>query len=295
MSDAVILRSGPLEAVVDPAAGARITAFRYAGTDLFTPTERNYADPGKLGSGGCYPLVPWSNRIRDGELKFGADILHLPATEPGRRHAIHGHGLRRKWHGESSADTATLGFDHPAGEEGWPWGYTCRQTVSVSATEMRVALSMTNQGPTAMPVGLGLHPYFPARADTRVQFATESAWPPVEDGKFPTGPAAVPASVDRRNSGPIPRGLDQGFGGWDGQARIVWPDVGLALTLSAPPPLSHLIVFTPTDRDFFCLEPVSHAIDATNLSGRGVDGTGHRILEAGETLSAETVFTVEVL
>ncbi|NQW11096.1 MAG: aldose 1-epimerase [Alphaproteobacteria bacterium] len=296
MGGPITLVAGACEAVVEPGYGGRITAFRHGGVDLFVPIADGSRDLGVSLSGGCFPLVPWSNRLRDGALSAGDRTIRLPATEDGRPHAIHGHGWRRCWtvldRGEGYL---AMAFAHPAGEEGWPWTYAAEQRVTLSPDGLAIALSVTNRGDTPMPVGLGLHPYLPRAADTWITFEAATAWPPVEAAIFPTGAAPLPAGLDARDGIPLPLGLDQGFGGWGGVARVDWPDRGRALTVTADPALRHLIVYTPPDRPFFCVEPVSHAIDAANLAARGVSGTGHRTLAAGETLAVTARYKVEVL
>jgi len=64
-------------------------------------------------------------------------------------------------------------------------------------------------------------------------------------------------------------GLDNNFTGWDGQARLRWPEQRLGLAIEAGPGLEHLIVYTPpVDQGFIAVEPVSHANAALN---RGKD------------------------
>ena len=67
--------------------------------------------------------------------------------------------------------------------------------------------------------------------------------------------------------------LDNCFDGWDGRATIVWPRRRLGLRLEATEPFRHLVIYTPPQRPFFCVEPVSHAngaIAATRLAAGGV-------------------------
>lgn len=298
MSAPITLTRGSVSAVVEPAFGGRITAFRYGEADVFAPVPadgpRDLAAPASCG---CFPLVPWSNRIRDARLTLGGAIIDLPVTEPSAGHAIHGHGLRLGWQAESDGPEARLHYVHQAGAEGWPWAYRAAQTVRVDGDGMTVTLSVTNAGDGAMPAGLGLHPYFPRTTGTRITVPVETAWPPTEDEKFPAaGAQPVPAELDRHEPGPVPLGLDQGFGEWSGPVRIVWPEHGLALSMTGEGPLDHLIVYTPPHRDYFCIEPVTHAIDAANLAeNHGVAGTGHCLLAAGEELSVSLRFTIEVI
>lgn len=301
MSGSVTLAAGDCEAVVEPGYGGRITAFRQGGVDLLVPIAKGPRDLAVSLPGGCYPLVPWSNRIRDGRLTAGDRVLELPSSEDGKNHAIHGHGLRRAWTvRDNAAASIAMTYTQAADAEGWPWAYTAEQRVTLTLAGLEITLSVTNSGEPfmsvgAMPVGLGLHPYLPRDDDTRITFAAETAWPPVEAEKFPTSAAPLPAHLNARGGIPVPLGLDQGSGGWGGVARVDWPSRGRALAITADPVLSHLIVYTPPDQPFFCVEPVSHAIDAANLSARGVQGTGHRLLASGESLCATVRYGIEVL
>ena len=59
--------------------------------------------------------------------------------------------------------------------------------------------------------------------------------------------------------------INNAFIGWDGRAKIVWPDRALSLEIAAEPPISTYIVYSPAfDADFFCFEPVTHPVDAHN-------------------------------
>ena len=74
--------------------------------------------------------------------------------------------------------------------------------------------------------------------------------------------------------------FDHCFAGWNRQAQICWPSQNLTLTMTASEALSHLVVFTPEDMDFFAVEPVSHANNAFNMATptehglRNVDANG---------------------
>ena len=63
-----------------------------------------------------------------------------------------------------------------------------------------------------------------------------------------------------------------GFSGWNGQVALEWPESRTRLTMAADVGLRHLVVYTPPGADFFCVEPVSHSVDAFNLAEQGVPG-----------------------
>src|SRR5260370_12406805 len=45
----------------------------------------------------AFPLVPYSNRIREGRFAFRGRAVTLPLNRPPERHAIHGHGWQSAW------------------------------------------------------------------------------------------------------------------------------------------------------------------------------------------------------
>jgi aldose 1-epimerase len=93
------------------------------------------------------------------------------------------------------------------------------------------------------------------------------------------------------SSRPLPDGwINNSFVQWDGRAEIRWKDRGIILTISASPPLTSYVVYSP-DRisPFFCFEPVSHGVDAYNLPP-GPEAHGLVILSPGAMLAAECRF-----
>ncbi|MHB1318245.1 MAG: aldose 1-epimerase, partial [Anaerolineae bacterium] len=68
------------------------------------------------------------------------------------------------------------------------------------------------------------------------------------------------------------------------------------LTLFADDFFTHSVVFTPTERPFFCIENQSCSTDAHNLYAQGLQEAAHlTILEPGESLSASITFQVSDL
>jgi aldose 1-epimerase len=88
--------------------------------------------------------------------------------------------------------------------------------------------------------------------------------------------------------------LDNCFAGWDRRAVVEWPERGARVVVTAESPLDFLMVYSPPGRDFFCLEPVSHAIDAVNLTAAGRTDVGFRALEPGGSLRASIALTPEL-
>jgi aldose 1-epimerase len=275
-----------------PEAGARISAFwSQAGGkrhDWFTPAPSDWASS----SWGSFPLVPFSNRIRDGRFSWQGREHRIAVSEQHAPHAIHGHGRGRPWTIERRTEHAIeLSYIHAGGD--WPFAYKAHQRISIEDDALVIDMGLENIGQEIMPGGLGHHPYIPWREGPVLETSFGSVWP-AKDGVLPSGPAAVPVDLNFSSGRLVPRGLDTGFGGWSGQARIAWHREGLALDVECSSALGHVIIFTPAGADFFCFEPVTHAIDALNLAACGVPETGQIALVPGERLAVSMRFLPRV-
>jgi len=293
------LRSGSLAATLAPAAGGRITRLS-SGTaggetiDWLVPLADAVRGAGfestQWPKAGCYPLVPFSNRIRDGRLAGPQGRVQLP-LHPGERHALHGAAQQRPWRLEQhAADRATMSYVHAPGDHGWPWAFRAEQAVALDAAGLSLELRISNEGRESMPSGCGFHPYFPARFAHGLQFDARSVWP--ADAEFlasapvPTAPADDYASVRALPDVECTRY----YGEWNGQARMAAAD-GPAIELLASAALQHLVLHRPGPGAYFCLEPVSHVADAANLAAARAD-TGWRLLAPGEAMECRLRLTV---
>jgi aldose 1-epimerase len=280
---------GDTSLTLAPAIGGGVAAFRWRGHDLLrpaTPEALEASDP--LGMA-CFPMVPFAGRIARRRFTFdGRAVALAPNFEGEDGAAIHGQGWRRPWRvADHTATTARLTLDHPAGD--WPWDYTAEQTFALEDGALVHHLAVTNTSPSPMPAGLGLHPYFPRDPDTRLQARVSGVF------MTPEGPPApLPADWDWRDSRAITAFVDHQFRGWTEAARISWPSRGLAVTLAAEPATPFLVVYAPVEGDYFCVEPVSHQLDAVN---RSLGGAGHGmvVLPPGGTASLSARFEVSVL
>lgn len=267
-----------------PPLGGTITGFRHRGRDLMRPAGAGFLEAGNPGEASCFPLVPFSNRIADASFSFRGETYELPKNFPPEPHAIHGQGWQHPWTvAETSACRAELTFRHTV--PGTPLDYRARQILELDDHGLRVTIDLTNVGARPMPAGIGLHPYFVRTADVTLTARLDHVWP-ADERKIPKERVPLPAHWDFSKTLRVGAlAMDNCFGGWDGRAEIRWPETGLSLTIEADPGLGHLVIYIPPGEDFFSVEPVSNANDGFNLMARGVDGTGVRILDPGETLS----------
>jgi aldose 1-epimerase len=226
--------------------------------------------------------VPWSNRISGGGFDSAAGFVPLRPNRADDPYPIHGHGFLRSWRVVAQAeDRAELALG--SAPEDAPYRYRAVQRVELRPERLSVRLAVTHLGRTPMPYGLGLHPYFGRTPETRLTFAARGVWESRPD-RIPTRLVQpVPEPFDfqggRRCDGATL--IDHCFTGWGGEARIEWPEHGLALVMRARTP--YLLLYRPPGLPFFALEPVTHPVDAFHLPGR----PGLAVLEAGGSLELE--------
>ena len=289
----VEIKHGDQRAGINPAVGGSLAYWR-AGHDLVRPAPPGADDPGQFG---CFPLVPYSNRIRDGRFEFAGQTVQLPLNFGDHPHSIHGHGWQNPWQvteqiTEQAADCVTLQYRHAA--DAWPFSYLAEQIFRLSDGGLSINLRLVNLGDRPMPAGLGLHPYFPTTPEARIEAAVDGAW--LTDGEImPAAWEPVPAEWDMARGCAVKcMSCDNLFTGWGGTARITWPEWGRGLTMTASPNLGYLVVYAPSGEDFFCAEPVSHCTDAFNNADGGAAG-GVIILQPGKAFSASVRFQADIL
>ncbi|MEH6696319.1 MAG: aldose 1-epimerase [Hyphomonas sp.] len=262
---------------IDAARGGRLVSATFEGVDVL---RRDLTSgPSSALESACFPLVPFSNRIREGRFTFEGHSYQLAANWDGDEHVIHGEGWQQAWEIVALEDArAVLRLK---GTTAWPWSYECLQEISIGETGIVLALTLRNTSAVPMPAGLGFHPYFPHTASTELQFDAQRIWPPLGET------ALAPQVPDRTNSFSVMRPvsdcvLDHCFEGWSGTARILQPDMGLEVTLTASRSAAYCVVYTPAGEPYFCFEPVSHCTGA--FEADEIAEAGLKVLQPGESL-----------
>jgi aldose 1-epimerase len=285
------LRAGDLVLEVIPELGGTIARFASVvsgrSVDWLRPADPISLDRRDPEASSCFPLIPFSNRVRDGRFVFdGFEAKIAPISGP---HAEHGHGWRCPWSIlDRNSECLSIGF--AMRDSDWPFPYDARQTFRLSDRQLSVEIALTNRAVTDIPAGIGLHPYFPRTPRCRLHARVAEIWQ-TDTEVMPTR-LALPAAGADPNDGiePDQVPLDNCFTGWSGEAMIEWPERAARLRMSAEPPLRHLVLYTPPGESYFCAEPVSHCTDAFNLSAAGRTDTGAIRLAPGATVSATVTF-----
>jgi len=258
------LQAGGLEAVVIPEIGGIVSRLIWTGPDerrhdvLRPPgSEASTASPNFFGS---WAMLPFANRAFGSVVDDGKSRFQVPANDPAG--TIHGFGWQAAWEVLRYDRGHTL-LEHRRIEGSDPYRYRARQEISLDEAGMTIRLSIENEAETALPFGIGHHPWFPCAADTRLAMQADGALifgeafrATGQEAFVQGGPYAEPRPFRSEAV------TAWSFLGWDGRARIETPSTGLAVTLTASESLSCPVVWAPPGADFLCVEPQSHAIGA---------------------------------
>ncbi|MBN2176052.1 MAG: aldose epimerase [Demequinaceae bacterium] len=308
MADAIALANDVWRVEVTPNHGATLARgqLRRKGewVDILRPTpEKSRTTAPDTAS---YPLIPWSNRLRD-SLLIWEGRAHRLRPWPGATTAMHGTAFEFPWEVTNlDRDRITLSFDtRPLTGVNFPWDFTSSIEYRLDADRLVVSTTVTNVDDETFPVGFGHHPYFVRRPlidsttlgqEAELGIACRSAYP-LEDA-LAVGPAGP---VDARLDFQARRTLGEAFvddcltDRTPGPvATILYPGVA-ELVLEADEVFSHVVVYIPTGQGFFAVEPVTHANDALTLHARGITDLGVRGLDPGQTVDGTFSIAATVL
>ncbi len=285
----ITLENGPFSVVVSPLGGA-IWSFRMRHQGRVLPLLQSRGEAGRDGASlsGCFPLVPFGNRVRGNRFSVeGRDYCLLPNTGNDPFY-LHGDGWLGQWQLEhSSKQCCMLSFEKEADAIS-PYAYRARQEIALDERGLSLSLEVTNRGASTLPFGLGWHPFFPLTPTTTLYAPASDYW--TEDEQMlPAERSALSEALDFNRARPLPAcWVNNGFEGWTGEAEIVWPEDDLTLRIRASELFGRYQIFVSDRsfdpgyrRDFFCFEPMSHSVDAHHWP----DGGGLRMLRPAESLA----------
>ncbi|MEV7432007.1 aldose 1-epimerase family protein [Nocardioides sp. NPDC092400] len=148
------IEGGGYRAVVTE-SGAALRGLSFRGRDLvdgFGEDEMSAGGRGQL-------LVPWPNRVRDGQYAFAGRDLQLPLTEPARHNASHGLARWVAWSVEEhTGHSVSLQYRLMA-QTGYPWTLDLHVAYDLSADGLTVTQTATNDSGAPAPYASGAHPY----------------------------------------------------------------------------------------------------------------------------------------
>jgi len=274
--------------------GATLRSYEVDGqpfVDGFGPDEMSTGGRGQV-------LAPWPNRLAGGSYEFAGTRYQLAISEAKTGNASHGLVRWANWQlVAQDAASVTLGLTlHP--QSGYPFALALALTYRLADDGLTVSTSARNVGTSALPFGIGFHPYFTvgtALVDEATFMLPAATSLPVDERMIPTGRDAVAGgALDFRAARPIGDTIiDTCFTELardeHDRARIVLaaPGGGPTLTLTLDGAFDFVQVYTgnnlpdpATRRRGLAIEPMTCPANAFN------SGDGLIVLTPGEEFAA---------
>jgi aldose 1-epimerase len=216
-----------------------VATLNVGGVDLILPPDASLPATGW----GCYPMVPWAGRIRNGRFSFDGVDFQLPINFDA--HAIHGTGFEQPWEVvDRDACSVALGC-----RLAWELGGESEQLIELADDSLTCTLTV-RAGDRAMPATIGWHPWFvkPERVDLRFEqmYLRDDEY--ITDGRMVAPPPPPP--------------WDDCFVGLLATPRIWIGGVEVSITSDC----DHWVVYDMPAHST-CVEPQTAPPDAFNLGG----------------------------
>lgn len=155
------IRSGNTQAVITE-VGAGLRGFSVGGNYIiqpFPPDEMPKYSRGQV-------LLPFPNRVNEGKYTFNGTALQLPIDEVPRNNAIHGLTRWMNWNVASHEENRIVLSLILHAQEGYPFVLSLQISYTVTEGRLEVETTAHNLGKTALPYGVGHHPYFSVGTET---------------------------------------------------------------------------------------------------------------------------------
>lgn len=286
------IKSGPWQLTLSPDHGGAILKCTYEGHNILRPTPPNWYEKPLMFETGYFPLAPYSNRIKSGKFSFDDKKIEIAPNYPSEAHPIHGFAWQEKWDVAALATNyIALTMEFEAQKGVWPWSVALTQTIRIVGNRLKFFLSAKNIDNSAMPIGLGFHPYF-ANYDklsfqcelTRIQDLNENKVP--KSAKF--------SALTRSHSGRLiakEYPVDNCFTAGKAPTRIFWDDRPWHLEVEASDNLPYRIICSHPKGKNFCIEPVTHINNGLGFLSSS-HATGIKILGPNEEFNIEMSLVV---
>lgn len=305
----IILQDGKgSEVHVAPGAGFNAFAFRIRrGEETIRILIEPESEEELRGGGfdfGCPILFPFPNRTRSGRYSFNGREHQLDINWKDGN-AIHGLVCDRAWR-VVSAEADDKGArvsacfqtaEHADVMRQYPFACELSVTYALSDGVLSLHASARNMGTEELPMGFGIHPWFPCpltaagrRADCVLTVPARGRWELESDEQLlPTGRILpLEAGNDFSDGAPLAAHfLDDVFTGLifagDEHVSSLRDEASrMRLQVRAGRGFREHVVFAPLERDILCLEPYTQTTDFVNLDARGIDAGLIRLAPGGE-------------
>ncbi|WP_417209463.1 hypothetical protein [Antarctobacter sp.] len=270
-ADECSIRNAQIEARFAPWAGGRIVSLRHVDHgDILVPLNDLHFAPDAWPKAGAFPLFPFHNRIRDAYFTMNDRRVRLRPNMANGRDVMHGPAHQRPWDITEIGPTLlgmTLNYH---ADDDWPFDFTASQRFELCEDGLSISLKLINSGKTAMPGGIGWHPYFKPTSDDSIRVHSAR---PAKKSRAGNRPGA---------NDPITLDVAHHYSGWTHSTVRIDTETSATISLKGDAELSYCAVLHKAD--YLCIEPVSHLAGAFDAAPTLWPETGLRLLAPGASM-----------
>ena len=297
----IAIKQGNTAIKIEPKAGANVFSIRYKGTELIKTPKSLKELPGY--TCGVPVLYPTPNRVRGGVFTFAGRQYKFKPNNDGN--FLHGLVNNRAWQVENIAlgnsGEMTFKLDFSPGTElykEFPFRHTLSLAIAALDDGVRGLIrSIIRRGTSHSPSVSRSILISSIRDCASETFITIPATHLMESKKqLPSGKLLDlnGSSYDARK----PKSLagffsDDVYFGMKPSAPTVidFRRPRLKVTIKSSADFTHLVLYTPKDQPFFCVESQTCSTDAHNLYAKGLKKESHlQVVKPGEKASGHVEF-----
>ena len=296
---------GELTVKILPNSGCNVFSIQYKGQELLkTPADLKEVAGFMYGTPILYPSP---NRIRNAEFEYKGKKYSFPANH--ENNFIHGLVHSSQWKvtkewAESQRAGLVCELEFAPGSQRYslfPFRHSIQVAIEVSQDNVTWKYTVDNQkGKESVPFGFALHPWILYQGKRESTFLTVPATHWMESfNQLPTGKLIPVTQTKYDATSPISLKefvIDDVYFGMSAEkpASVDFRDANLKLSFGATEDFTHLVVYTPKDEPWFCIENQTSATDAHNLFNKGIERASHlQVVKPGETKSGSVSLGIQ--
>ena len=289
-----------------PNAGFNLFSIEHDGIQFLKEPSKLKELPGFMY--GVPVIYPMPNRVKNSEFVFqGKSYKFTPNND---EHFLHGLAHDVAWNAEvpeanndQCVFKGSLAFEPGSKRyDLFPFAHVLNLKITIRSGSVRWDYEVDNaKGTGPVPIGMCLHPWFLYQGERKQTFLKVPATHVMEAEKLiPTGKLVdlAGSKFDARNPISLENFVidDVYFGMTPEQpAEIYFRDKKIKVVLKASEDFTHLVVYTPAEKPWFCVENQSCSTDAHNLHQRGLTKESHLlVVEPGKKHTGWIEYSFEV-
>ena len=291
-SNVIKLATDRLKLDLLPELGGRINKLVFKEFDIFFPLQIQDIKPIQTYKGGCFSLVPFSNRIKNSRFNFNQFEYILTKNDP--PNAIHGHAYLGKWNVLKKTDSsAVIVYKHLANNFGWPWSYEVVQTITLEDNNIIFLLEILNKSNNPMPIGFGIHPYFNYSDNVKLKFCAQREWLGSPE-EFPIKTKIIENNFNYKKGSDLWKEQKTiCYENFYEEVEIFWLSNRKKVKIKTDKIFTHLIIHVPEHAKYFCVEPVSHPTDGFNLAYKKIENINCDVLMPNKKIKGLIKFEID--